>query len=103
MGMAIDGWRTLGRLAPFFIIEALLPGAARVLILLGLSHRFVRTGFGELRQHAYTSAAPWTSSAGATRNWWSCTCVRCRCLAGFGRALRRCCFRLLESRSLIGA
>ena len=97
MGMAIDGWRTFGRVAPLFIIEALLPGAARVFILLGLSYRFVRAGFGELRQHAYTAAAAWTSSASATRNWWSCTCVRCRCLAGFGRVLRRCCFGLLHS------
>jgi hypothetical protein len=101
MEMAIDGWRTFSRIAPFFIIEALLPGAARVLILLGLSHRFVRVGFGELRQHAHPFASAWTSNAGATRNWWSCTCVSCRCLVGFGRALRRCCFRLLDSPSAL--
>ena len=50
---------TLRDLAPYFVIEPLLPGSTLVALLLWLSHAFARDGFANIRQY---SQAPPTSS-----------------------------------------
>ena len=51
--------RTLSALrdfAPYFLVEPLLPGGTLVALLLWLSQRFVRDGFGDVRQYPKTPA-----------------------------------------------
>ena len=98
-------WQALRDFGPWVVIELLLPGATLFALLLLLSRRFVRDGFGDVRQHAFgPGAGRWPVIARERRNWWSCTCAgiaACRCLGGaLGRGVRRCCMKLLELRSL---
>ncbi len=100
MEIAADWWRSLRELAPWFVVEALLPGTALFALLLWLSQRFVREGFGQVRQYAFPATAGMLfANASVQRNWWSCTCVDiCSCLSKIARGLRRCCAKLLSRR-----
>ena len=70
MEMAIQWWRALREVAPWFVVEALLPGTALFVLLLWLSQRFVREGFGRVRQYALVPVAGRLSlNASAQRNW----------------------------------
>lgn len=85
--------RGLRGVAPWIALEGFFPGATVFALLLWLSHRFVRGGFGEVRQHAFTPIGQSKTVSAAKRNWWSCTCdgvAGCRCLATIARGLRRC-------------
>jgi hypothetical protein len=89
-----------GEVSAWFVMQALLPGAALFVLLVWLSQRFVREGFADVRQFAFAAAAG-TPSGRATvqRNWWSCTCASlaaCRCGEAIVSGLRRCCVRLLR-------
>lgn len=100
MGGTATQWsRGFGGLAPWFVVQALLPGAALFALLVLLSLRFVREGFGEVRQHAWAPAATkGLLAAPLQRSWWSCTCpsiAACACLPAIARGLRRCCMKLL--------
>jgi hypothetical protein len=91
-------WRGLREFAPLFMAP-LWPGVTLFALLLWLSLRYVREGFGDVRQYAFAPAAGTGSLRSfAHRNWWSCTCdsAACRCLAGIARAARRCCVKLLD-------
>jgi heme A synthase len=92
-------WRVLRDLGPWFVVQALLPGATLFALLVWLSYRFVHEGFGEIRRYSFGPAAGTPFASSERRNWWSCTCgtvVACRCLAAMERGLRRCCAKLLE-------
>jgi hypothetical protein len=93
-------WQRSGELSAWFVMQALLPGAAVFVLLVWLSQRFVRQGFDDVRQHAFGAAAPEAvGRASVQRNWWSCTCeslASCRCAAAVARGLRRCCVTLLR-------
>lgn len=102
---AIRWWQRSGELLAWFVMQALLPGAALFVLLVWLSHRFVREGFDDVRQFAFGAAAA-TPSGGASvqRSWWSCTCeslASCRCAAAVARGLRRCCLTLLRLPSVL--
>lgn len=92
------GWR---HIAPWFVVEALLPGAALFALLLWLSQRFVREGFDQVRQHAFApTVGMFSPTASVQRDWWSCTCDgACACLSTIANALRRCCGKLLGNPS----
>lgn len=94
------GWRGWGELAPWFAMEALLPGAALFALLLWLSQRFVREGFREMRQYAFAPVGQWTMASTVKKNWWSCTCKSvgsCHRIADTAaRAVRRCCMKFLR-------
>ena len=96
---ATHWWRASRGFAPWFVLETLVPGAALFALLLLLSLRFVRGGFGEVRQHAWApTASKGSRPAALQRRWWSCTCVSiaaCACLPAIARGLRRCCMKLL--------
>jgi hypothetical protein len=99
MHMATPWWRALRDLGPWFLVQALLPGATLFALLLWLSYRFVAEGFGEIRQYSLGPADGTSRTSSERRNWWSCTCVSvkgCRCLAAMERGLRRCCAKLLK-------
>jgi hypothetical protein len=100
MEMTGDWWRCLRELGPWFVVEALLPGAALFALLLWLSQRFVREGFAPVRQHAFAPTADIVSvKASAQRNWWSCTCVdACTCLSRIVHGLRRRCLEGFSTR-----
>jgi hypothetical protein len=91
-------WRSLRDVGPWFVVQALLPGATLFALLLWLSHCFVREGFHHVRQYAFAPDAGKSSlTAFAPRSWWSCTCTGFRgCMSTFGCRLRRCCWRLVE-------
>jgi hypothetical protein len=93
METAMTWGREVRGIVPWFVVEALLPGAALFALLLWLSLRFVHEGFGRVRQHAFAPVGGRLSpTASAQRNWWSCTCVgACACLTTILRGLRRCC------------
>jgi hypothetical protein len=94
---AIRGWRRSGEVSAWFVVQALLPGAALFVLLAWLSLRFVRQGVDDVRQHAFGGAA--SGRASVQRSWWSCTCASlasCRCAAAIARGLRRCCVTLLR-------
>ena len=99
METATTWWRDSREIAPWFVVDALLPGAALFALLLWLSLRFVRDGFGRVRQHAFAPVGGKLSlTASAQRNWWSCTCAgACTCLTAMLRGLRRCCERLARA------
>ena len=86
-------WERVRGIMPWFVAEALLPGAALFALLLWLSLRFVHGGFGRVRQHAFAPVGgKLAATAAAPRSWWSCTCVGvCACLPAMLRGLRRCC------------
>ena len=89
-------WRGLSAFAVWFVVEALLPGATLVVLLLWLSQRFVREGFGSMRQHAFVPMTLTASFAGVHRNWWSCRCRgTCARLSSIAYRLRRCCVLVL--------
>jgi len=68
-------WQRSGELSAWFVMQALLPGAALFVLLLWLSQRFVRQGFRDVRQHALGVAATARfGRASVARGWWSCTC-----------------------------
>ena len=94
MAMSAAWWRLLGGVAPWFLMEALLPGAARFALVLWLSQRFVRQGLRDVRQHAFAAVGQWTATSVVRRNWWSCNCVACACAGAVLRGLRRCCYRI---------
>ena len=100
MEMTGDWWRCLRELGPWFVVEALLPGAALFALLLWLSQRFVREGFAQVRQHAFAPTADTVSvKASAQRNWWSCTCAdACTCLSRIVHGLRRRCLEGFSTR-----
>ena len=52
METAVQWWRGLREVAPWFVVEALLPGATLFALLLWLSHRFVSEGFAQVRHYA---------------------------------------------------
>lgn len=95
-----QSWRGMRELAPWFVLETLLPGAALFALLLWLSQRFVREGFREMRQYALAPVGQWTITSAVKRNWWSCTCKSigaCPCIAAIAaRGARRCCMKLLQ-------
>jgi len=100
--MATGGQRRVAGLAAWFVTEALLPGATVFLLLLWLSQRFVRQGFGDMRQYALPPLGG-SSVRSAQRNWWSCTCgtiAACACLTAVRRNLRRCCSTLFQFTTL---
>lgn len=81
------------------LLEVLLPGATLFTLLLWLSWRLVRVGFGDVRQYAFAQAGrSGTMAAYAPRDWRSCTCSAgaCACLAAIARGLRQCCVKLLR-------
>jgi hypothetical protein len=88
-------------IAAWLLLEALLPGAALFGLLLWLSQRFVREGFGDVRHYAFAHGAfNWSATAPVQRNWWSCTCdsiAQCACLPAIARGLRRCCVKSLRT------
>jgi hypothetical protein len=91
-------WRDPRAFAVWFVVEALLPGAALFALVVWLSQRFVREGFGQVRQHAFAPhVGKWSLTASMPRRWWSCTCDRtggCTCLAAIVRGLCRGCMSL---------
>jgi hypothetical protein len=91
-------WRSVPGFTPWFVVHALLPGAALFALLLWLSHRFLNEGFAQVRQYAFLPFASKLSlAASEQRNWWSCTCVGARtCLAELTGGLRRCCMKFLR-------
>lgn len=94
MGTAGKGW-----IGGWLLLEQLLPGATLFALLLWLSYRFLREGFGDVRQYAFAQpAAGPTFARSARRNWWSCTCSprACACLAALARELRLCCVQSLR-------
>lgn len=104
METAFEWWRGVREVAPWFVVEALLPGATLFALLLWLSHRFMREGFGAVRQYGYAPVARMASSTpSAHRGWWSCTCAECACAGAMARGLRRCCEKLLAPWRLIAA
>ena len=90
-------WHGVRGVAPWYVIQAYLPGATLFILLLWLSHRFVTQGFGEVRQYAFARPTGGSSlTASMQRIWWSCTCSgACECLPAIARGLRRCCVKLL--------
>lgn len=85
--------RGLREIAPWIALEGFFHGATLFALLLWLSQRFVRGGFGEVRQHAFTPIGQSKTVSAAKRNWWSCTCdsiAGCRCLTTIARGLRLC-------------
>ena len=89
MQTTIRNWRSVPGIAPWFLVEAVLPGAALFLLVLWLSLEFLRGGFADIRQYAQVPAAPVGRFASTIRKaWWSCTCLAaCACLA----SIRLCC------------
>lgn len=96
METAVQWWRGLREVAPWFVVEALPPGATLFALLLWLSHRFVSEGFAQVRHYALApTAGMFSLTTSAKRNWWSCTCGdACACLSEIARGLRRCCVKL---------
>lgn len=87
------GRGTLYGIAPWFLTEALLPGAALFVLVAWLSLQFLRDGFADIRQHGQLPAGG-TGRAAATmrKQWWSCTCATaCACLSAVAAGFRRCC------------
>src|SRR5690242_8983423 len=81
------------------LLEVLLPGATLFTLLVWLSWRLVRVGFGDVRQYTFAQAGRSGSMAAhAPRDWRSCTCSAgaCRCLVAITRRLRQCCVKLLR-------
>jgi hypothetical protein len=104
METATHWWHDLRGFAPWLLAEGMLPGATLFALLLLLSQRFVRAGFGDIRQHAFApDAGKWYLATPVERNWWSCTCVSgaCACVAAIARGLRRCCEKVLRRAVLI--
>ena len=102
--MAIQGWRNLRGVAAWLFTEPLLPGATLFTLLVWLSWRFLREGFGDVHQYAFAQIAGKASlTASVQRGWWSCTCATlsmCRCLAAVVRRLRNCCAKSIQLASL---
>jgi hypothetical protein len=100
METATYWWRGLRGFVPWIITEGMLPGATLFALLLLLSQRFVRAGFGDIRQHAFApDAGKWSLATPLKRNWWSCTCASiesCACAAAIASGLRRCCEKVLR-------
>ncbi|MGE5102599.1 MAG: hypothetical protein ACM3SX_21640 [Deltaproteobacteria bacterium] len=99
MDVSMEWSRGLREVAPWFALQALVPGAALFALLLWLSLRFLRNGFRDVRQHAFVPVGQWTATSGVKRNLWSCTCgslAACACTAAIARGLRRCCVKLLQ-------
>ncbi|HEX4883518.1 MAG TPA: hypothetical protein VFX05_05220 [Casimicrobiaceae bacterium] len=87
------GWRGLREVGPWVVLDPVLPGATLFALLVWLSFRFVREGFGGVRQYGN---APLNGAgvvrAAPGRRWWSCTCREtCACLAALAGVVRRCC------------
>ena len=81
--------------APWFLLEALVPDAALFVMVAWLSLQFLRDGFADTRQHVYEPAAALgTSAATMQKRWWSCTCALTAagaCVTAVARGLRQCC------------
>ena len=85
--------RSVSGIAPWFLMETVLPGAALFVLIVWLSLQFMRDGFADARQHAYLpTAAAGVSASTMRKAWWSCTCrAACACAAGIVHGLARCC------------
>src|SRR5688572_11402195 len=64
-------------LAPYFLVEPLLPGASVAILLLWLSNTFIRNGFSGVRQYLHTSraATPVSAANGRARSGRRDLCV----------------------------
>ena len=64
-------------LSPYFLLEPLLPGGALIALLLWLSQRFIRNGFGDVRQYLFGQRFRAAISAKVeTAKRMLCRCVR---------------------------
>jgi hypothetical protein len=62
------GLPALRDLAPYFLVEPLLPGGTLVALLLWLSQMFVRDGFGGVRQYLHAPRTSTVIAANRTRS-----------------------------------
>ena len=103
----IRWWQRSGEVSAWFVMQALLPGAALFVLLVWLSQRFLREGFADVRQFGFAAAAGTPSGrARVQRNWWSCTCASaaaCRCGEAIVSGLRRCCVKLFRGPAVLSA
>lgn len=97
---ALTGLRDL---SPYFLLEPLLPGGALLALLLWLSQRFFRTGFGDVRQYLFGQRVRAAIAAKVeTARRKLCRCVRARVYLTGPNGFRAWCESLAAKRSCCG-